>query len=71
MDRSVGTAGVLVVETSREKLLMCLCEYMRVCYENKESDPPFLRGEGSYILNKDTGVEAELAGCCNCTIYTC
>ena len=34
---------------------MRLCEYMRVCSENKGSDPLLFGEEGSYIPDKDVG----------------
>ena len=38
---------------------MYLCEYMHVCFENKGTDPPLLGEEGSYIPDRDAGVEAK------------
>ena len=38
---------------------MCPCEYMRVCSENKGSDPFLLGEEGSHIPDKDADMETE------------
>ena len=63
-----GTASVmdgLEHETSSVVVYVCA---LRI----RDAIDPLLQGEeGSYIPDRDAGVETKLAGCCNCMIFTC
>jgi len=47
------------------------CNCVCVCSQGLGSYPILLGEEGSYIPDRDAGVETELMGCCNCMICMC
>jgi len=63
-----GTASVVNgLEYETSSVVVCV----RALRIREAINPPLLGEEGSCKPDRDVDIEAELAGCCNCMIYTC